>query len=272
MAVSGTVCCRLESAERKGGAVRGQVHPVAAVGFQQSAEAYERARPAYPHAAVQWLADQLDLRPGRKVVDVAAGTGKLTRMLVPTGATVVAVEPVLEMCDVLATAVPDVAVVAGTVEQLPLPRACVDVVTVAQAFHWFDGAQALAEIHRVLRPGGWLALVWNRRNLQDPLHQAIDHIIDPYRGDTPSHHREHWRRPLQETRLFDQHQEAAFANEQALDADGLVDRVMSTSFLAVLPPIEQEQVLASLGAVAARHTGLLVLPYRTEIQAFARRE
>ncbi|HVM13864.1 MAG TPA: methyltransferase domain-containing protein [Egibacteraceae bacterium] len=246
------------------------MHEAAAIGFQRSAEAYERGRPAYPQVAVQWLVDLLDLRPGRLVVDLAAGTGKLTRMLVPTGATVVPVEPVLGMCSVLAEAVPDVPIVAGAAEQLPVADAGVDVVTVAQAFHWFDGSRALAEVHRVLSPGGWLALVWNRRDLQDPVHQEISRIIDPYRGDTPSHHCEHWRRPLQETRLFNRPQEVAFANEQVLDVNGLVDRVMSTSFLAALSTGKQQAVVASLRALAVRHEGSVVLPYRTEIQAFAR--
>lgn len=248
----------------------GRVHEAAAIGFQRSAEAYERGRPAYPQAVVQWLVDRLDLRVGRRVVDLAAGTGKLTRMLVPTGATLVAVEPVLGMCHVFAEAVPDVPIAAGTAEKLPVVGACLDVVTVAQAFHWFDGSQALAEIHRVLRPGGWLALIWNRRDVQDSVQQEIDRIIDPYRGDTPSYHRENWRRLLQETRLFGRPQEAAFANRQVLDVDGLIDRVMSTSFLAALFPDEQEEVVASLRALAARHAARVVLPYRTEIQAFVR--
>jgi SAM-dependent methyltransferase len=102
--------------------------------------------------------------PGRRVLDLAAGTGKLTRLLVPSGAEVVAVEPVASMRDQLTGSQPDIEVHDGTAEAIPLDAAGFDVVTVAQAFHWFDPPKALAEIRRVLRPGGHLFLVWNMRD------------------------------------------------------------------------------------------------------------
>ena len=137
---------------------RAEIHPAAAAGFGRSAEAYERGRPGYPDAAVDRLVAAL---PGRRVVDLAAGTGKLTRALVARGCDVVAVEPVAEMRALIA---PPARAVEGVAEATGLPDASADAVTVAQAFHWFDGPRALAEIHRVLRPGGVLALIWNRRD------------------------------------------------------------------------------------------------------------
>jgi ubiquinone/menaquinone biosynthesis C-methylase UbiE len=125
----------------------------AARGFEQAADAYERARPTYPQAAVAWLCERLAVRRGRRVLDLAAGTGKLTRSLVAAGADVVAVEPIAAMRERLP---PEVEALDGTAEAIPLPGASVDAVTVAQAFHWFDAEPALAEIHRVLRPGGTL--------------------------------------------------------------------------------------------------------------------
>ncbi len=199
-----------------------RVHAAAATGFERSAEAYERGRPDYPPAALEWLSERLDLGVGRTVIDLAAGTGKLTRLLAGTKSSVIAVEPVHAMCAILARVAPEVAVVEGTAEVIPLCSACADAVTVAQAFHWFDGPSALHEIHRVLRSAGVLALVWNRRNLDDPLHQEISRIIDPYRGDTPSHHRDQWQAALRETALFDAGAEVAFRNEQVLDVDGLM--------------------------------------------------
>jgi SAM-dependent methyltransferase len=129
------------------------VHRSASRGFARASEAYERGRPGYPPEAVARLARELELRPGRVVLDLAAGTGKLTAHLVGTGAELVAVEPVAEMRAVIERALPGVAAYAGTAEEIPLETNSVDAVTVAQAFHWFSGEEALVEIHRVVRPG-----------------------------------------------------------------------------------------------------------------------
>src|SRR5690349_24104856 len=127
------------------------IHRAASTGFALSAAAYERGRPGYPPAALAWLSERLRLGSGRAVVDLAAGTGKLTRPLADTGAEVVAVEPVAEMRARIGPAAARAH--DGTAEAMPLPDASADAVTVGQAFHWFDGPVALAEIHRVLRPG-----------------------------------------------------------------------------------------------------------------------
>ncbi len=153
------------------------MNPVAAAGFSSAAGEYERARPSYPPEAVSWLAERTGLGPGRTVVDLAAGTGKLTRLLVGTGARVVAVEPLAEM----RALIPEGEVLDGTAEDLPLPAAAADVVTVAQALHWFDLDRALPEIHRVLRPDGWLVLVWNMRDLDDPVQGAVEDLLAPLR-------------------------------------------------------------------------------------------
>src|SRR5262249_30183997 len=138
-----------------------EIHPTAAGGFAVSAEAYERARPGYPEEAVAWLAERLGIRSGRDVLDLAAGTGQLARALVPLGARVTAIEPIDEMREQLFGALPDVDAFDGTAEAIPLPDESVDAVTCAQAFHWFRPVEALREIHRVLRPGGGLGLIWN---------------------------------------------------------------------------------------------------------------
>ena len=136
----------------------------AAQGFGQGAEAYESARPSYPPDAVGEIARVCALGPGRRVLDLAAGTGKLTRLLVPAGAEVVAVEPVAAMREVLGSVLPGVEALDGTAESIPLPDASVDAVTVAQAFHWFDAPVARAEIARVLGGGGARVLVWDTRD------------------------------------------------------------------------------------------------------------
>jgi SAM-dependent methyltransferase len=233
------------------------VHRAAATGFARSVEAYERGRPDYPPEAIAYLQRELDLRDGRTVVDLAAGSGKLTRQLVPLGCEVIAVEPVDEMRAAIGAGI---RTLKGTAEAIPLPDASADAVTVAQAFHWFDGPKALAEIARVLRPAGALALVWNRRPIESsPLHAAISEIINPYRDDAPAHATGAWRDAFASGELT----EWTLAWSQHMDADALADRVGSTSFVAALDDAERERVLARVRALAA--DGPVDLPYVCEV-------
>jgi SAM-dependent methyltransferase len=225
------------------------VHPVAAAGFSASADLYERARPSYPPEAVGWLAERVELRPGRTVVDVGAGTGKLTRLLVPTGARVIAVEPLPAMLEKLTEAAPAAQAILGTAEQLPLPDACVDVITVAQALHWFDQELALPEFRRVLRPGGRVALVWNSRDLEDPLQVALGRLLEPARDRVPAQRDNVWRAPFERSPLFGPLEVRRFPFEQQFTADDLCDRVGSTSFVAAMEPGERESLLSSVRAL-----------------------
>jgi SAM-dependent methyltransferase len=247
------------------------VHPRAAVGFGRAADAYERARPDYPPAALDWLQGRLALGPGRTVVDLAAGTGKLTRLLLPTGARVVAVEPVAEMRAALAGAVPGAEIVDGTAEAMPLPDGSADAVTIAQAFHWFSTAEALAEIHRVLRPDGGLALVWNGRDLDDPLQIAVDRIIARHRGDVPTHQSGRWKSAFETTEIFGPLEEHLVPHRQELDRAGLVDRVMSTSVMAALPDAERVAAVADIEELGARQAEPIPISYTTQIYLCVRR-
>jgi SAM-dependent methyltransferase len=244
------------------------VHEEAARGFQQGADAYERGRPGYPPDAVRWLREELSLGPGRTVLDVAAGTGKLTRELVASGAVVIAVEPVPAMRAVLERVVPEARALAATAELLPVGDGSVDAITAASAFHWFDGSAAAAEFHRVLRPGGRLALVWNRRRLDQPIHRAVDEIIGRYRRRTPSHHRGEWRVPLESSRLFVAAAQREVPFEQVLDADRFVDRFSSISYVAALPGPEREAVLRRLRDLAADAGQPVRLGYTTELYVY----
>jgi SAM-dependent methyltransferase len=128
--------------------------------FGSQAAAYERGRPSYPPETIDWL-----LPPdATDVLDLGAGTGKLTTRLVERGLNVVAVDPIAEMLEVLASSLPATPALRGTAEQIPLPDDSVDAVLGAQAWHWFDPARAIPELIRVLRPGGRLGLVWNTRD------------------------------------------------------------------------------------------------------------
>jgi SAM-dependent methyltransferase len=254
------------------------VHPAAAAGFQRAADAYRRGRPDYPDEAVAFLVDRLGLGPGRRVLDMAAGTGKLTRLIVPSGAAVVAVEPVEAMRSALAADLPDVEVLAGRAEAIPLAAASVDAVVVAQAFHWFQAKEALTEFHRVLREGSTLALIWNVRDEErSAFWAALSKEIDPLRGDTPSHRSMAWRRAFERAELFTPLQARTFEYEHSTTRDGAVDRVLSTSFIAALPEDERQQIRERvlhlldedprIGPRAERFG----LPYRTDVQWCTRR-
>lgn len=195
------------------------------------------------------------------MVDLAAGTGKLTSPLLATGAEVVAVEPVAEMRAALPVGA---RALDGTAEELPLNTGSADAVAVAQAFHWFDGDAALAEIHRVLRPGRALALVWNRRRMDEPLNQAIEELIAPYRGHMSTFRTGAWRAAFERTKLFGPLEERTFANEQSLDADQLVDRIASVSFIATLDEKERTKVLRGVRALAG--PAGVTIHHDTEVQ------
>lgn len=246
-----------------------EIHEAARAGFEREAEAYERGRPDYPPVAIDWLTSQLRLAPGRVVVDVGAGTGKLTRALLPSGAEALAVEPVAGMRAVLARQTTAVRAFDGTAEALPLPSASVDAIVAGQAFHWFDGEPALTEFHRVLRPTGRLGLIWNRRRLEQPLQRAIDEIIEPYRSGAPSLGSDAWREALDQSSLFAPLAEARFQFEQQLDAEHFVDRIASISFIAALEGNEHDRVLSRVRELARQR--LEPLAYDSEVYVFERR-
>jgi ubiquinone/menaquinone biosynthesis C-methylase UbiE len=160
---------------------------------------------------------------------------------------------------------PGAEVVDGTAEAMPLPSGSADAVTVAQAFHWFDGERALAEIHRVLRARGRLALVWNVRNLEQPVQRELERILDRYRGATPSHRSGQWRAAVESTDLFRAVASDRFPHIQEVDAAGLTARVASISFIAALPAGERAAVLREVRALAEPEGRPTALEYDTEV-------
>jgi SAM-dependent methyltransferase len=208
--------------------------------FAKVADAYERGRPGYPEEAVRWLAGDVSC----DVVDLGAGTGKLTRGLVALGHRVTAVEPLAEMRAELEAALPGVTALAGSAESIPLSDGSADVVTCGQAFHWFDHAVGLPEIARVLRTGGRLALVWNSRDDRDPWMARLSAII----GNETVQETDVFP-VLQSSGLFGPVETSEFAFEQVLDRDGLRDLVLSRSYCAKLPPEDREPVLEAVGAL-----------------------
>ena len=227
-----------------------------ATSFASVADVYERARPEYPREAVEWLTGPAPL----DVVDLGAGTGKLTRGLLEIGHRVTAVEPLPEMLERLRAAAPKAAAVLGTAELIPLDDDSTDVVTAAQAFHWFDHGRALPEIARVLRREGRLALVWNMRDERDPWVAKLSDLIgseDARAGEAVV--------PTLEGEGFGPVERASFEHVQRLDRESLRDLVLSRSYCAVRPPEERAPVIAAVDALFDVHAvgDEIVLPYVT---------
>jgi SAM-dependent methyltransferase len=239
--------------------------------FGAVADRYARARPGYPAAAVEWL---LEAAPGREVVDLAAGTGKLTEAIVESGAAVVAVEPDDEMRATLRAKLTDVEALAGTAESIPLPDASADAVLVAQAFHWFEPGPACTEIARVLRPGGVLGLVWNLRDGSVPWVADLDRLLD-WPADVVARAGELSFEEIERHPAFTADGRRSFPNPVAFTPSRLVDWAASTSRVATRPEAERETLLTAVADLARMHPDLheqpvFAMPYTTVALRFCR--
>jgi len=249
---------------------------IAAQGYALGGEDYERARPSYPPEAVELLVRELGIGPGSTVLDLGAGTGKLTRLLRPMGATLVAVEPVEAMRRHL-TIMADVEVLDGTAEDIPLADASVDSVVAGTAFHWFRGEEALAEIVRVLKPDGGLGLVWNNPDRDVDWVAEIWNLVDTKRRSAPRNRDLRWKQAFASAHRLTPLEHRRFSHSQPLGVEGLIARVRSIAFVASLPPSEREDLLARVREMASTQARLaggapLQLPYRTDVYWCRRRE
>lgn len=247
---------------------RDSIHHAAAEGFAKAADDYVCGRPGYPPEILDWLRDDLGVGRGAMVVDLAAGTGKFTARLVETGARVLAVEPVEAMRERLVAALPGVSAAPGTATSIPIDGGSADVVTCAQAFHWFATPEALAEIRRVLRPGGRLGLIWNARDERVAWTAEMARIIERHEGDAPQYRTGAWRHAFPSPGFGPLH-ERAFAHSHAGPPDDvIVRRALSTSFIAALPSGQKAAVRDEILALIASEPELagraeVVVPYRT---------
>jgi SAM-dependent methyltransferase len=245
------------------------VDPRAATGFAGAVEAYERGRPAYPADAVANLAREFRLTPTSTVLDLAAGTGKLTRLLLPLVGRVIAVEPAQAMLAALHERLPAVDARAGTAEAIPAADGSVEAVFVGEAFHWFGTVQACREIARVLSPGGGLALLWNRERWDEaelPWLAAFGALLEPYRlaaGPFPAGD-DRWMGALQDSERFPALSCAEVDHVHRSSADGVVALVASWSWIANLPDQERAALLTDVRALVGDEPEL-ALPYRTEV-------
>jgi SAM-dependent methyltransferase len=240
------------------------VHPTAARGFH--GEVYERGRPDYPRDVVA----ALGISAQTAVCDLGCGTGKFTRLAWDAGAKAIGVDPLEDMLRVFKHNLPAVPAVTGVAEALPSAGERFDVVVCASAFHWFDQDAALPEIHRVLRRGGHLGIVWNRRDELTGWPAEFWRITEAYRGDTPGYRTGAWRRALDASPLFGPIREQWFEHVQRTDVEGLVARVASISFIETLPSDERDAVLDEARRFVETHPDTrgrttFELPYRTAV-------
>jgi ubiquinone/menaquinone biosynthesis C-methylase UbiE len=208
-----------------------------AASFDRAADAYERGRPEYPAEAVDWLLPA----NARTVLDLGAGTGKLTRALAARGREVFAVDPSPKMLDQLRVAVPDAIVSVGTAEDIPLPDSSVDAVVVGQAWHWVDQDRALPSVARVLRPGGALGLVWNLRDERVPWVARLAAVIHAAEGEIFMETGRIDRGPFGEV------EEASFEWSRDFTREELLDLVRSRSYFITAKPAEQASILGRVG-------------------------
>jgi ubiquinone/menaquinone biosynthesis C-methylase UbiE len=241
------------------------INEIAAKGFSSAADIYERGRPGYSAEAVAWVCERLGIRPGRTVLDLAAGTGKLTRDLVPSGARIVAVEPLDEMREHLERVVPEAESIGGTAEQIPLPDGSVDAIVCAQAFHWFDPERALPEMHRVLRPGGGLALLYNSRDLEDRVQKTLDDLLEPYRGTASRHWVDRHEDLLEASPLFGPVEHRTWRSEQPVTLDGLLEAAASRSYVASLEDDPRGELLERIRGEFADEPQPIVLRYEVDV-------
>ncbi len=250
------------------------IHEAAAKGFQRGAADYEKGRPSFPAEVLDTLRAGAGLEESSKVVDLGAGTGKFTKLLFevvePGG--VIAVEPVRAMREAFARNFPGQTILEGTAESVPRPDQSVDLVTVAQAFHWFDAGPALDEIARVLRPDGALALVWNTRDERVEWTHRINGVLDRLAGDAPRFRRDDpgWHGAIDAHPAFGPIETASFPNPVAMDLDTMLARIASTSYVSALPDDERAEVLAEVARltteVLIREQGpRFVEAYRTDV-------
>jgi SAM-dependent methyltransferase len=233
----------------------------------RSALTYERGRAGYPAAVADALVAEFELDAASRVLDLAAGTGQLSRLFVPRVGSVVAVEPLASMREVLARRLPSVEALDGRAERIPLPDQSVDAAVVGNAFHWFDGDAAVTELARVLRPGGGLAVLWNvGLSSQPPWPERLEQLVDELRANALPLARQCtsglWRPPLDRAHdRFEPLRFRAFAHERALDQEAFVSGIASFSFIAAMPDAERDPVLTRVRALAPRQC---VLSMRTE--------
>jgi ubiquinone/menaquinone biosynthesis C-methylase UbiE len=238
-------------------------HPLSR-SFEDVAELYERTRPTYPPEAIDWLAEQLHIDAASTVLDLGAGTGKLTRAFIGRSRHVIAVEPGPEMLAQLRRVLPDAEAVLGAAEDIPLEDDSVNAVVCGQSFHWFRFDEALSEIGRVLRSGGGLGVIWNMRHPDDPLQKEMRGLLAPLVPRVRMRERPSVDHLVGSALRERELSSATFSFEEQLDADALVERIGSISYVAAASDEARNELDAGLRAAVATRGGTVAFRYLTD--------
>ena len=250
------------------------VHSVAATGFNNQAEIYEKTRPSYPPSAIDHVLTLLPSTqdPKKKVLDLAAGGGKFTRLLVTQSSSspldVSAVEPVENMRKVFKTVLPNVPIFEGTAASIPFPKGTFDAVTIAQAFHWMSNLESLRDIHRVLKTKGCLILLWNMESRGAPWVADLRDVYEPYDVSVPQYRHGYWKQVFASAegqQLFPGKLTTHFFQQEMLVTKTQVwERVLSKSYIASLPAAEQAVVKTRVEKVLDKHKAVFNIPSEGE--------
>lgn len=245
------------------------IHTTAMEGYKGVADTYNKGRPGYPEDAITFIKQRFGISQGTHLLDLGAGTGKFTQYFVNSGADITAVEPVPGMLKSLLEQHTSIKGVEGTAENIPVGDNSIDVVVSAQAFHWFDAAKAANEVLRVLKPNGYLVMVWNNRDESYPWVKALTEIMDPYSGDTPRSRYGNWRKPFDSGEIFTKLEFKEFVHSHIGDSKMVLNRVLSTSFISKLPDTEKTKVISQVNDLISRTPELqrekVEFPYLTEV-------
>lgn len=241
------------------------------VGYEIVASAYEKGRPDYPQTAMAHFISALKLEPGKWVLDLAAGTGKLSKAVQESGVDLVGVEPVLEMRKIFSRELPGVSILEGSAEQIPLEDGAVDCVMVGTAFHWFDGEKALNEIARVLKPRGKLGLIWNIFDKQAPWVREVRALLEKEMvQQNPTHDSLEWKNAFDETTLFGPLLHLTYSYCYPGTAQDVVNRVFSAKVLGMVSAEKRDEIVSRVLHIldthpATRGKEIFDIPYRVEI-------
>ena len=250
------------------------LHPAAQKGFSSAAELYQQVRPSYPQNIPLWLQDRLKVTSQAQALDLASGTGKFLPYLQQLTQDIIAVEPVSEMLAQLKQAYPHIKTIQAFSHDIPIQANSIDIVTCTQAFHWFANFETLTEVHRILKKDGFFVLIWNQRDIRVDWVKALADYLLPLEGDTPRFHSNLWRNAFQQQNLFKLFEEVTFTQLQHGTVEQVVsNRLLSTSFIAAMPKLEQLKLKAEFEKIVEDYTSKsaqdeIDFPYTTHVYVF----